>query len=161
MLISPQEALFNIVLVEPEIHHNTGNIGRTCVGMNAHLHLIDPLGFSMDDKHLRRAGLDYWPQLLMTRHNNFADWEKSLNSEARCYFFSTKATQDFFDVEYKKGDYLVFGPETRGLPASILEKYPQQLVKIPMVGPTRSLNLSNAVAIAVFEAFRQTSHANS
>lgn len=155
MPIFPQDALFNVVLVEPEIHHNTGNIGRTCVGMNCHLHLVHPLGFSMDDKHLRRAGLDYWPQLLMTQHDNFAQWESARPTGARCYFFSTKAEKSFFDVEYQKGDFLVFGPETRGLSAPILEKYSSQLVKLPMVGPTRSLNLSNAVAAAVYEAFRQ------
>lgn len=151
------EPLFNVVLVEPEIHHNTGNIGRTCVAMNCDLHLVDPLGFSLDDKHVKRAGLDYWSQLRLTRHNNFMAWESQLQPEARCYFFSTKATQSFFDVDYQPGDSLVFGPETRGLSSEILQKYSHCLVTIPMIGSTRSLNLSNAVAIAVFEGFRQVS----
>jgi len=146
--------LLNIVLVEPEIPHNTGNIGRTCVAMNCRLHLVHPLGFSVDEKEVRRAGLDYWSQLQWTEHKNYKDWAAGVAAK-RKFFFTTKTQRSIFDVEFKQGDALVFGPETRGLGPEILQKNSTELVTIPMIGSVRSLNLSNAVAIAVYEAYRQ------
>jgi tRNA (cytidine/uridine-2'-O-)-methyltransferase len=124
--------------------------------MNCHLHLIKPLGFSLSEKQVRRAGLDYWKSLQSTEHENFAEWERQRGLR-RSFFFTTKATRSFLDVQYQPGDALVFGPETRGLSVDILEKNQDQLVTIPMTGPVRSLNLSNAVAIAIYEAYRQIS----
>lgn len=124
--------------------------------MNCHLHLIKPLGFSLSEKQVRRAGLDYWKSLQSTEYENFAEWERQRGLR-RSFFFTTKATRSFLDVKYQPGDALVFGPETRGLSADILEKNQDQLVTIPMTGPVRSLNLSNAVAIAIYEAYRQIS----
>jgi tRNA (cytidine/uridine-2'-O-)-methyltransferase len=146
----------NVVLVHPEIPSNTGNIGRTCVAMNVHLHLVEPLGFQITDAQVKRAGLDYWPHLKLTHYNNIESWEQQAQVNSRFFFFTTKTTRSYFDVKFEKGDSLVFGPETSGLPASLLEKYAAQAVTIPMIGETRSLNLSNAVAIAVYEAYRQT-----
>jgi tRNA (cytidine/uridine-2'-O-)-methyltransferase len=143
----------NVVLVRPEIPSNTGNIGRTCVAMNVHLHLVKPLGFEITDTQVKRAGLDYWPHLKMTQHDNIESWE--MNITPRFFFFTTKSVKSYFDVKFQKGDSLVFGPETSGLPKSLLEKYAAQAVTIPMIGETRSLNLSNAVAIAIYEAHRQ------
>jgi tRNA (cytidine/uridine-2'-O-)-methyltransferase len=143
-----------VVLVEPEIPHNTGNIGRTCVAMNCHLHLVEPLGFSLNEKQVRRAGLDYWKALNLTQHKSYTDWQKAF-SQNKCYFFTTKTERSLFDVNFQQGDTLVFGPETRGLAAGILEQNQGNLVTIPMLGSVRSLNLSNAVAIAVYEAYRK------
>ena len=134
----------NIVLVEPEIPQNTGNIIRTCACTNAVLHLIKPLGFSMDEKHMRRAGLDYIDLVKINIYEDFAD-------------FSTKSQKNHYDAEYNDGCYLIFGKETKGLSKEILEKYPEGMVRIPMVNEDRirSLNLSNSVAVAVYEAIRQ------
>ncbi len=149
-----QTPLFHVVLVEPEIPHNTGNIGRTCVAMNSQLHLVRPLSFSLDKKEVRRAGLDYWQHLQWSEYKNFADWEHQTPQE-RCFFFTTKTEQSFYDIEFLPGDHFVFGAETRGLSGEILDKNRDRLVTIPMPGAVRSLNLSNAVAIAVYEAYRQ------
>lgn len=124
--------------------------------MDCHLHLIKPLGFSLSEKQVRRAGLDYWKSLQITQHENFADWAQ-VRGPRRNFYFTTKSKRSFFDVEYQPGDALVFGPETRGLSPEILEKNQDQLVTLPMSGPVRSLNLSNAVAIAIYEAYRQIS----
>ncbi len=147
--------MFNIVLVEPEIPNNTGNIGRTCLGTGCKLHLIDPLGFEISDSKLKRAGLDYWEKLNWSRHTSFKDWQKIVPDFNRAFFFSKKATRPYYNVDYRPGDWLVFGKETKGLSDEILSQHGAQAVQIPMYGPIRSLNLSNAVAVAVYEALRQ------
>lgn len=147
--------LLNICLVEPEIPNNTGNIGRTCVGLRSSLQLVGELGFDLSEKKLRRAGLDYWKDLNLKRFEEFADWELSIPDKSRMFLFTTKAEKSFFDVDYKPGDYLVFGKETKGLSAEFRSKYPDQCVKLPMPGEVRSFNLANTVAVAAFEAFRQ------
>jgi tRNA (cytidine/uridine-2'-O-)-methyltransferase len=147
---------FNVVLVEPEIPANTGNIGRTCVGTYCHLHLIGPLAFEISDKHLKRAGLDYWPHLEYTYYSGFDEWLSQVEDLSRVFFFSTKAEKSIYQTELRPGDWLVFGKETKGLGPRILEKFPGQLRGIPMLGPIRSLNLATSVAIAVFEGLRQT-----
>lgn len=149
--------MLNIVLVEPEIPQNTGNIARTCVAMNCHLHLVGPLGFSLDDKQVRRSGLDYWPHLKLSTYESWAAFlSHHTNLKHRLIYFSTKAKKDFFEHTYEADSWLVFGPETRGLDAQIIEENLERAACIPMVGSVRSLNLSNAVAIAVYEAYRQT-----
>lgn len=148
--------MFHIVLVEPEIPQNTGNIARTCVAMNCHLHLVGPLGFSIDEKQVRRSGLDYWEYLTFS---SYVSWEEFLlknhNSAHQRVYFSTKAKKDVYEYSYTKESWLVFGPETRGLDARLIEDNPESSVCIPMIGSVRSLNLSNAVAIGVYEAYRQ------
>ena len=147
---------FNIVLVAPEIPQNTGTIGRLAVSTDSVLHLIDPLGFSLDEKHLRRAGMDYWHHLHLCR---YPDWEKFLehNPGAVLHFFSTHGNTSYYDVEYTPGDYLVFGRESAGLPPELYERYADRLRIIPMPGEfSRSLNLANSVSIALYEAMRQT-----
>lgn len=146
---------FNVVLVEPEIPNNTGNIGRTCVGTWSRLHLVGQLGFEINDKQLRRAGLDYWPSLDFTHHATWHDWWEQVTDPSRVFFFSTKATTSLYDISLREGDWLVFGKETKGLSPDILEKFPDQAVTIPMPGPIRSLNLATSAAIAVFEGLRQ------
>jgi tRNA (cytidine/uridine-2'-O-)-methyltransferase len=149
--------MFNIVLVEPEIPQNTGNIARTCVAMKCHLHLVGPMGFSLDDKYVRRSGLDYWPDLQLTTYDTWDDFQQKCGTtKLQRVYFSTKAQQSFFDLKYTPDSWLVFGPETRGLDARIISENAERSVGIPMIGPVRSLNLSNAVAIAVYEAYRQT-----
>lgn len=149
------QPFFSVVLHEPEIPQNTGNIGRTCVATNSSLHLIEPFGFKINDSNLKRAGLDYWVHLDWHRHQNFEEWLKIVQNPDRIFLFSTKATQLYTDVTYQPGDCLLFGKETKGLPPEILQKFPQQLVKIPHMGPVRSLNLATAVAIASYELIRQ------
>ena len=143
----------NIVLHQPEIPANTGNIGRTCVATDTVLHLIEPLGFQINDKMLKRAGLDYWDKLDLHIHENF-DAFLSENPGARMFMFSTHATKNYAEITYAENDYLVFGPETRGLPPEIRDHY-GEAVRIPMGKEIRSLNLSNSVAIAAYEALRQ------
>ena len=152
MNISPN---LNVVLVEPEIGANTGNIGRTCVGLKAKLHLVGKLGFEITDKRLRRAGLDYWPYLDFTHHADWDTWWRQVPDPTRVFFFSTKAETDLFETSFRPGDWLVFGRETRGLDPWVIETYPAQARKIPMIGPIRSLNVATAVAVVMFEAFRQ------
>lgn len=145
----------HVVLVEPEIPQNTGNIGRLCVLTQCQLHLVGPLGFSLSDHHLKRAGLDYWPSLKVKRHDSLAELQEAAPG-ARFYYFSSKATRLYTEASYGWEDYLVFGRETRGLPRALIESRPQQSLKIPMWGEkARSLNLSNAVAVVVYEALRQ------
>jgi tRNA (cytidine/uridine-2'-O-)-methyltransferase len=147
--------MFNIVLYQPEIPPNTGNIIRLAANMGATLHLIEPLGFELNDKQLRRAGLDYVLDMPLKRYENFEAFLKAEVS-LKLYLCSTKATQLYCDATYTSNDAFVFGPETRGLPTSLLESYPEeQKIRIPMVPNSRSLNLSNSVAIILYEAWRQ------
>lgn len=147
-------ANINIVLHEPEIPQNTGNIARTCAATGAALHIIRPMGFEIDDKKLKRAGLDYWHQLDITYYDGIEDFYEK-NSGASVFYFSTKAPRRHTDISYPERVFLMFGKETRGLPESVLRENPDLCVRIPMRENLRSLNLSNAVAIAVYEAFRQ------
>lgn len=151
-MTSPQ---FNVVLYQPEIPQNTGNIGRTCVALHAKLWIVRPTGFRLDDKQLQRAGLDYWQHL---------DWE-SVDSwghlvpmlpMGRTWFFTKFASTTYSDAAFQAGDWLVFGSESSGLPDSVREQYGSQCLSLPMIGPVRSLNLSVAVGVGLFEAFRQT-----
>lgn len=144
----------NIVLLEPEIPQNTGNIARTCAATGAALHLIEPLGFETDDKKLKRAGLDYWGELDITYYKNFGDF-RDKNPDADIYFFTTKAKNNYSDVKYPERVFLMFGKETKGLPEELLFANPERCVRIPMRDKLRSLNLSNSAAIAVYEVFRQ------
>lgn len=144
----------NIVLHEPEIPQNTGNIARTCAATGASLHLIRPLGFAIDNAKLKRAGLDYWDKLDITYYDGLEDfYTKHPNS--KIYYFSTKARHCYTDVKYPEDTYIMFGKETKGLPEEILKKNPDTCVRIPMRNNLRSLNLSNSVAIAVYEILRQ------
>ncbi len=147
-------AHIHIVLHEPEIPQNTGNIARTCAATGATLHLIHPLGFTIDDKRMRRAGLDYWDKLDVRHYENISDFFAQ-NPEAPVYFFTTKARHRHVDVVYPEEVYLMFGKETRGLPEELLVAHPEACVRIPMRNHLRSLNLSNSVAIAVYEVLRQ------
>jgi len=145
----------NIVLHEPEIPQNTGNIARTCVLTNSRLHLIKPLGFQLSDKYLKRAGLDYWKYLDISIYESFEELREKYKDSA-FYYSTTKAKKFYTDVTYKKGDFIVFGKETKGLPDSIRDMEPDNLIRVPMVETTtRSLNLSNTVSIVAYEALRQ------
>ena len=145
---------FNIVLVEPEIPQNTGNISRTCAVTGCALHLIEPLGFSVDEKHLRRAGLDYWQYLEVYTYKDLDEFFEK-NKGGEYFYFSTKAPQKHTDVSYPENAYLFFGKESKGLPEELIEENLSHAVRIPMMSELRSLNLSNSVAIAVYEAQRQ------
>lgn len=144
----------NIVLHEPEIPANTGNIGRTCVATGTSLHLIKPLGFDISDKAVRRAGMDYWKELDLHVYENFEEFVEK-NPEARIYMATTKARKAYTEVEYKGNDFIMFGKESAGIPEEILVKYEGTSVRIPMIGEIRSLNLSNSVSIILYEALRQ------
>jgi tRNA (cytidine/uridine-2'-O-)-methyltransferase len=149
--------MFNIVLVEPEIPPNTGNVIRLAANTGCSLHLVEPLGFSMDDKHMRRAGLDYHEYATVKRH---ASWQAFLDSECpppeRLFALTTRANYNVFEMHFQSGDYLVFGSETKGLSDTVRQSFAsRQAIKLPMVAGQRSLNLSNAVAVTVFEAWRQ------
>ena len=144
----------NIVLVEPEIPQNTGNIARTCAATGASLHLVKPLGFEIDDRELKRAGLDYWDKLDITYYENLDDFFAK-NPDADFYCFTTKARHVYSDISYPKRVFLMFGKETKGLPEELLFANPDRCVRIPMRDTLRSLNLSNSAAIAVYEVFRQ------
>lgn len=145
----------NIVLVEPEIPGNTGSIGRLCVGLNATLTLIEPLGFSLADKHLKRAGLDYWPHLKWRCLPNLEALLQEISNPKKFYFFTTKTQTPYTSASYENGDFLVFGKETKGLPETLLQKHPEQTRTIPMYGNIRSLNLAVSVGIVAYEAMRQ------
>lgn len=147
-------ARLNIVLYEPEIPANTGNIGRTCVATGTRLHLIEPLGFQLTEKALRRAGMDYWPQLDVTRYLNYQDFLEK-NPGAKLYMATTKARKVYTEVAYEPDCYIMFGKESAGIPEEILKEHPDTSVRIPMVGETRSLNLGNSAAIVLYEALRQ------
>ena len=144
----------NIVLVEPEIPQNTGNIARTCASTGASLHIVKPLGFEIDDRKLKRAGLDYWDKLDITYYENLDDFFAK-NPDADFYCFTTKARHVYSDISYPKRVFLMFGKETKGLPEELLFANPDRCVRIPMRDTLRSLNLSNSAAIAVYEVFRQ------
>jgi tRNA (cytidine/uridine-2'-O-)-methyltransferase len=146
---------FKIALIEPEIPNNTGNIGRTCVGTYSELHLVGKLGFDISDKQLKRAGLDYWPNLRWWHHPTWEEWWNSVEDQRRVFFFSKKAARRFDEVAYRPGDWLVFGKETKGLGERVLATHSEQLLRIPIEGPIRSLNLASAVAVAIYEGLRQ------
>lgn len=146
--------MINIVLHEPEMPANTGNIGRTCVATGAVLHLIEPLGFKIDDKSVKRAGLDYWEHLDVRTYINFEEFLEK-NPKANIYMATTKSKQTYVDVTYEDGCFIMFGKESAGIPEEILLDYKKTAVRIPMLSKIRSLNLSNSVAIVAYEALRQ------
>lgn len=143
----------NIVLVEPEIPQNAGNIARTCAATGARLHIIKPMGFTIDDRKLKRAGLDYWYLLDITYYESLDDFFSK--NDGQFIFFTTKGRKTHSDVEYKDNCYLFFGKETRGLPEELLLKHPDECVRLPMIGEARSLNLSNTVCVGAYEVLRQ------
>jgi tRNA (cytidine/uridine-2'-O-)-methyltransferase len=148
--------MFHIVLIEPEIPHNAGAAGRLALATDSTLHLVEPLGFSLEDKYVRRTGLDYWQDVRLKVWKNFEDLKSSADETACFWFLSTKARNSPWQAEFRPGDYLVFGRETRGLPEEIVSAAGEQGLRIPMApGGTRSLNLSTAVAIVLYEAVRQ------
>lgn len=147
--------MFHIVLVEPEIPQNAGNIARTCAATGTALHMIRPLGFEVSDKYLKRAGLDYWDLVNISYYDSFEELKARFPS-ARFFFFTTKARRRHSDVAFRDGDFLVFGKETKGLPEELLLQNEETCLRIPMDARARSLNLSNSAAIAVYEALRQT-----
>ena len=146
--------MINIVLLEPEIPANTGNIGRTCVATNTRLHLIEPLGFRLDEKSLKRAGMDYWKDLDVTTYIDYQDFLDK-NPGAKIYMATTKAQKVYTEVNYEPDCYIMFGKESAGIPEEILVENEDNCVRIPMVGDIRSLNLGNSVAIMIYEALRQ------
>lgn len=146
--------MVNIVLLEPEVPANTGNIGRTCVATGSVLHLIEPLGFRINDKMLKRAGLDYWDKLDVRRYLNFEDF-LAKNPGAKIYMATTKARKTYADVTYEDGCYIMFGKESAGIPEELLLEYRDTAVRIPMYDRIRSLNLGNSVAVILYEALRQ------
>lgn len=148
------EKSLNIVLIEPEIPQNTGNIARTCAATGARLHLVGPMGFTITDKQVKRAGLDYWDKLDITYYNSTEEFFDK-NKGENFYYFTTKAEQSHSDIEYPNNCYLVFGKETKGLPEDLLKSNHDNCVRLPMRGIIRSLNLSNAVAIGTYEVLRQ------
>lgn len=151
--------MFNIVLVEPEIPQNTGNIARTCAATGCVLHLVKPLGFEISDKYLKRAGLDYWQYVTVKIWESFDELKKAY-PDGVYYYFTTKGRKKYVDAHFCEGDFLVFGKETKGLPEELLIKHPAECLRIPMMGELRSLNLSNSVAIAVYEGLRQQGFKN-
>ncbi len=148
--------MFNIVLLEPEIALNTGNIGRTCSVAGAKLHLIRPLGFRLSEKEIKRAGLDYWEELSPSVYDDTDDFfEKNPAAKERCFFATTKALNTYSDVSYRPGDYIMFGKESAGIPEELLKENREMCIRIPMVKDKRSLNLSNSAAVILYEALRQ------
>jgi tRNA (cytidine/uridine-2'-O-)-methyltransferase len=151
-----KKKIFRIVLIEPEIPQNTGNIGRTCVATDCELHIVGKTGFEINDTNLKRAGLDYWTHLTWYQHADFASWWKLVEDPSRIWLFTTKTQRTYFEPQYQPGDWLVFGKETKGLSPEFLHQHPEQAVTIPMVGEgARSLNLATSVAIAAYEGVRQ------
>src|SRR5438552_11946846 len=146
--------MFNVVLVEPEIPPNTGNIGRLCLATRSRLHLVRPLGFSLDDRTLKRAGLDYWKEVDLQLWDSLGELRRAQGPAARYFYLTTKSPRPYHAIRFQPGDFLVFGRETKGLPEPLLRDNAEQLLTIPMHG-TRSLNLATAVAIVLFEAVRQ------
>jgi tRNA (cytidine/uridine-2'-O-)-methyltransferase len=146
--------MFNVVLVEPEIPPNTGNVGRLCLATKSTLHLVKPLGFSLDDRQLKRAGLDYWDDVALKVWDSLDELLEEKRAEGRYFFVTTKTRRAYWDVKFRPGDFLVFGRETKGLPESLLARQEKDCITIPMVG-TRSLNLATAVGIVLYEAIRQ------
>ena len=152
----------NIVLVEPEIPQNTGNIARTCAAIGAKLHLVRPLGFEISDKYVKRAGLDYWDKLDIEEHNSLSDFLKKYPVNNNMFLVTTKGQHCYSDVDYSKLEevFLLFGKETKGLPESLLKEHLENTIRIPMRETLRSLNLSNSVAIVAYEVFRQNNFCN-
>lgn len=150
--------MLNIVLYEPEIPANTGNIGRTCVATGTRLHLIEPLGFRLDEKSLRRAGMDYWKDLDVTTYINYEDFLKK-NPGAKIYMATTKGQKVYTEMRYEPDCYIMFGKESAGIPEEILVQHKEQCLRIPMIGDIRSLNLGNSVAVVLYEALRQNGFA--
>ena len=148
----------NIVLLEPEIPANTGNIGRTCVATGSRLHLIGPLGFRLNEKALKRAGMDYWKDLDVTTYINYEDFLEK-NPGAKIYMATTKGQHVYSDVKFEPDCYIMFGKESAGIPEEILLEHPNEAIRIPMMGETRSLNLANSVSIVLYEALRQNGFA--
>jgi tRNA (cytidine/uridine-2'-O-)-methyltransferase len=146
--------MFNVVLVEPEIPPNTGNVGRLCLATGSVLHLVKPLGFSLEDRQLKRAGLDYWNEVELCTWDSFRDLQCEQAPGARYFFVTTKSRRTYYDVTFRPGDFFVFGRETKGLPEALLQANSKSCITIPMSG-TRSLNLATTVAIVLFEAIRQ------
>lgn len=146
--------MLNIVLFEPEIPANTGNIGRTCVATNTRLHLIEPLGFRLNEKNLKRAGMDYWEHLDVTTYIDYRDFMEK-NPGAKIYMATTKSPNLYTDVKYEPDCYIMFGKESAGIPEEILMEHKENCIRIPMINDIRSLNLSNSVAIVLYEALRQ------
>lgn len=146
--------MLRIALIHPDIPQNTGNVGRLCVGLGAELHLVQPMGFVIDDKKLKRAGLDYWKDVRLKLHDNL-DAFMDFAGDARKFFLTTKAKRTYTDARYQKDDFLIFGCETKGLPETLLRAHWDDAVTIPMFGPIRSLNLSTSVGIVAYEAVRQ------
>ncbi len=152
-----EKSYLNIVLYEPEIPQNTGNIARLCACLGAKLFLVGRLGFNITDKHLKRSGLDYWDKVEIEHIIDFEEFEKKFPVSSNPYFlFTTKTDKEYYSAEFKEGSFLIYGPETRGLPETILKKYSNSCVTIPMKKGLRSLNLSNSVAIGAYEAVRQS-----
>ncbi len=156
MHLAPLSAPLNVVLVEPQIPPNTGNIARLCSATGCRLHLVGPLGFSVADKDMRRAGLDYWFGLWKRLYADRAEFERSLPSDARLHLFTARTERSLWDAVFEPGDYLVFGSEPTGLPRDFLDAHAESQLALPMLPDTRSLNLSSAAAVAVYEALRQT-----
>jgi tRNA (cytidine/uridine-2'-O-)-methyltransferase len=146
--------MFNVVLIEPEIPPNTGNVGRLCLATRSTLHLVKPFGFLLDDRHLRRAGLDYWGEVQLQSWDSFDALQQAHSADTRYFFLTTKAQRPYYKTNFRNGDFLVFGRETKGLPHKLLAANTDNCITIPMHG-TRSLNLATAVAIVLFEAVRQ------
>lgn len=149
----------NIVLLEPEIPANTGNIGRTCVATGSRLHLIEPLGFHLDEKSIKRAGMDYWPKLDVSRYINYREF-LDINKPKRIFMATTKAHKCYTDVAFEEDDYIMFGKESAGIPEEYLVENEEYCIRIPMLDDIRSLNLSNSVAIVLYEALRQQNFCN-
>jgi tRNA (cytidine/uridine-2'-O-)-methyltransferase len=147
--------MFNVVLVEPEIPPNTGNIARLCLATGSRLHLVEPLGFSIEDRQLRRAGMDYWHQVDLMYWKNLTEFETATRSPVRRFLLTTKSRRNYWDARFCDGDYLVFGRETKGLPESLLLSESENCLTIPMAPGARSLNLATAVAVVLFEGVRQ------
>ena len=148
--------MFHVVLIEPEIPWNTGNVGRTCLGAGAELHLVGRLGFHLDNKEVQRAGLDYWERVIVHRHDSWEDFLKSFSPDAALFFFSTKGAKVYWDIQFPSDAYLIFGKETAGFPKSFYETYKEKMYRIPQQDESiRSLNLSTSAGIVLFEAIRQ------
>jgi tRNA (cytidine/uridine-2'-O-)-methyltransferase len=147
--------MFNVVLIEPEIPPNTGNIARLCLATQSRLHLVEPLGFSINDRQLRRAGMDYWREVDVQYWKNLTEFESAIRPPTRRFLLTTKAKRRYWEAKFCRGDYLVFGRETKGLPESLLLSDPENCLTIPMAAGARSLNLATAVAVVLFEGVRQ------
>ncbi len=152
---TPYKSLFDVVLIEPDIPQNTGNIGRTCVGTRSNLHLVGEMGFEITDKNLKRAGLDYWQHLNWRSWDTIPDWESQLPAPDRVFYFSAFAEKSYYDVQYKAGDTFVFGKETKGLPEDLMRRNWTNTLLIPIFGPVRGFNVATAVSIVLYEALRQ------